>query len=139
MDAAFYQRILEASVPGLRVETCRLHLSGWDSVALEVNDELIFILYDAVRGALAGIIDWGDAWIGDPALDFVGLLSEYGREFTEATLAGYRGEQDATFWQRMYFYLSVVPFHEVLYGVMEGDEARIRQGVKGIEQALAQQ
>src|SRR5690348_3005704 len=42
MDAAFYQQILEASVPGLRVETCRLHLSGWDSVALEVNDTLIF-------------------------------------------------------------------------------------------------
>ncbi|HEU5368459.1 MAG TPA: phosphotransferase, partial [Ktedonobacterales bacterium] len=97
------------------------------------------ILYDTASSALAGIIDWGDAWIGDPALDFVGLLSEYGHEFTEATLAGYRGEQDATFWRRMHFYLRVVPFHEVLYGVQEGDETHIRQGVEGIEQALAQQ
>lgn len=300
MDAAFYQQILEASVPGLRVETCRLHLSGWDSVALEVNDTLIFrfprpnrpdveaqhameaallpelakalplpipqflyvgdgpagsgrrfvgyrkidgvelrasvlasaqaeriarqiaeflsclhafpveraaqlrvqggsaddwrrqeqalyqhvcdrvlplleapvraqaaalwerfltddahfafrpvlihrdlssdhMLYDTGSGTLAGIIDWGDASIGDPALDFVGVLSEYGRAFTEATLADYRGEQDATFWQRMQFYLAVAPFHEVLYGVQESDVAHIRQGVQGIEQALAQQ
>ncbi|HEY7357567.1 MAG TPA: phosphotransferase [Ktedonobacterales bacterium] len=300
MDAAFYQQMLEASVPGLRVETCKLHLSGWDSVALEVNDALIFrfprpnrpdveaqyeverallpelvqalplpvpqflyvgdgppgsgrrfvgyrkiagvelragdlaaaqpervarqlaeflsclhtfpveraaqlnvpgesaddwrreyqtlyrrvcdavlplleaparaqavalwerfltddahfafrpalihrdlssdhILYDAASGALAGIIDWGDVFIGDPAMDFVGLLGEYGRAFAEATLAGYRGEQDATFWQRMNFYLKVVPFHEVLFGARQGDEAHIRRGVQGVEQALARQ
>ncbi|HEY7358066.1 MAG TPA: phosphotransferase [Ktedonobacterales bacterium] len=300
MDAALYRQMLEASVPGLRVETCRLHLSGWDSVALEVNDTLIFrfprpnrpeveeqleierallpelakalplpipqflyvgdgppgsgrrfvgyrkidgvelrggdlaaaqpervarqlaeflsclhtfpveravqlkvpggsaddwrreyqalyqrvgdgvlplleapvqakaaalwerfltdeahfafrpalihrdlssdhILYDAASGVLAGIIDWGDVCIGDPAMDFVGLLSEYGREFAEATLAVYRGERDATFWQRMNFYLKVVPFHEVLFGARQSDEAHIRRGVQGIKRALARQ
>ncbi len=300
MDVTFYREILEASVPGLRVEQCKLHLGGWDSVALEVNDALIFrfprpnrpdveaqlekerallpelalalplpipvfdsigdapagsgrrfvgyrkingvelrgavlaaadleqiarqlaeflsclhafpvaraiqlglpatsaedwrsryqalyqevaeriwpllgaeeraagaalwegflqrdehfsfcpvlihadlssdhILYDAGRGTLAGIIDWGDARIGDPALDFVGLLSDYGLAFTERTLAAYRGEPDTTFWERVRFYQAIVPFYEVLYGFAEDSEEHIQRGLELTRQALAGQ
>jgi hypothetical protein len=38
----------------------------------------------------------------------------------------------------MRFYQAIVPFHEALFGVAEGDQAHIQQGVQMIEQALAQ-
>jgi aminoglycoside 2''-phosphotransferase len=88
------------------------------------------ILYDAARGALAGIIDWGDAGIGDPALDFVGLLGDYGQAFAEATLAAYLGERDAAFWQRVRFYEAAAPVHEMLFGLRVVDEAHIRRGLE---------
>ncbi len=297
MDEGWYRQVIEVSVPRLRVETCKLHLSGWDSVALEVNDALIFrfprpnrpdveeqlekerallpelanvlplpipqfayigdapsgsgrrfvgyrkidgvelrgddltmieiepiahqlaeflsrlhafpveravqlglpavsaadwrrqyeglyrrvserifqlleepvrtqnaalwegflsnddyftfrpalihrdlssdhILYDAARGVIVGIIDWGDASIGDPAFDFVGLLGDYGPAFAEATLAHYEGEHDTTFWQRMRFYAAIAPVHEVLFGLKHGDETHIRRGLAMIKHTL---
>lgn len=39
--------------------------------------------------ALAGIIDWGDARIGDPARDFVFLYEDWGTPFLDAVLAHY--------------------------------------------------
>jgi aminoglycoside 2''-phosphotransferase len=300
MDEAFYRQVIEASVRGLRVETCRLYTNGWDSVALEVNDALIFrfprpnrpdveaqlekemkllpelakalplaipqfvyagdgapgsgrrfvgyckiagvelrggdlasaqpevlarqlaeflsclhkfpveramqlglsavsaadwrrqyeelyervragvlpllgvaararaaalwesflqndahfafrpalihrdlnsdhILYDAGRGVITGIIDWGDVSIGDAAMDFADLFASYGAEFVELIFASYDPERDGTFWERVEFYAVVMPFHEVLFGLGEGDEARIRSGAQGIEEALARQ
>jgi aminoglycoside 2''-phosphotransferase len=92
------------------------------------------ILYDPGRGTLVGIIDWGDVSIGDPAMDFADLFASYGRNFVEMVLARYEPERDATFWERVSFYASVMPFYEVLFGLEEGDEAHIRHGMKGIEQ-----
>src|SRR5205085_1752402 len=46
------------------------------------------ILCDPERSTLTGVIDWGDATIGDPAMDFVGLHVDRGKEFTELVLAG---------------------------------------------------
>src|SRR6266516_984512 len=75
------------------------------------------IFCDPLRGVLTGVIDWGDATIVDPALDFVGLHSGRGSELTEHVLACYKGTVDAAFWKRMNFYLCYRPFSELLYGV----------------------
>jgi aminoglycoside 2''-phosphotransferase len=90
------------------------------------------IFCDPLRGVLTGIIDWGDATIGDPALDFVGLHSGRGREFTERVLALYQGTLDAAFWRRMDFYLRYGPFSELLYGAYIGSEKFIAQGIEGL-------
>ncbi|HLX58571.1 MAG TPA: phosphotransferase [Ktedonobacteraceae bacterium] len=90
------------------------------------------ILCDPARGVLTGVIDWGDAAIGDPALDFVGLHSERGREFTESVLAHYKGTLDAAFWRRMDFYLRYQPFSELLYGAYSNSEKFIAQGIEGL-------
>src|SRR5262249_50701735 len=71
------------------------------------------ILYNPARGAISGIIDWGDAAIGDPAIDFTGLLATYGEDFTERVLAHYQGEVDASFCDRMHFYRGIMPLNTV--------------------------
>ncbi len=90
------------------------------------------IFCDPVRGVLTGVIDWGDATIGDPALDFVGLHHGRGSELTEHVLACYKGTVDAAFWKRMNFYLCYRPFSELLYGVYSNSEKFIAKGIEGL-------
>lgn len=90
------------------------------------------IFCDPVRGVLTGVIDWGDATIGDPALDFVGLHNGRGRDFTEHVLAYYKGIVDVKFWKRIDFYLCYGPFSELLYGAYRGSEKFIKNGVEGL-------
>jgi aminoglycoside 2''-phosphotransferase len=94
----------------------------------DLNDD--HILYDPARGAITGIIDWGDVSIGDPAMDFAYPLKTYGPEFVSALFAGYQGEWDATFQERMRFYIAIMPLQEVLYGLLEGDESHVRNGLE---------
>jgi aminoglycoside 2''-phosphotransferase len=94
------------------------------------------ILYDEAGDTITGIIDWGDVKIGDPAMDFADLLHTYGREFVEVVLANYQLEQDATFWQRVSFYAAAMPFYEVLYGLIESDEAHVQHGLDGVRASL---
>ncbi len=93
----------------------------------DLNDD--HILYDPARGAITGIIDWGDVSIGDPAMDFADPLKTYGPEFVSALFASYQQEWDATFQQRMRFYIAIMPLQEVLYGLLEGDESHVRNGL----------
>ncbi|HJT58637.1 MAG TPA: phosphotransferase [Ktedonobacteraceae bacterium] len=90
------------------------------------------IFCDPEHSLLTGVIDWGDATIGDPALDFVGLHQGHGRAFTERVLEDYRGMVDAAFWQRMDFYLCYGPFSELLFGAYSESEKFIAQGIEGL-------
>ncbi len=145
----FYERVREQVFPLLdapmRAKTALL----WEEF---VNSEAHFrftptlihhdlnsehILCDPVGATISGIIDWGDAAIGDPAIDFVGLLHDCGADFTEQVLDGYRGTVDATFGQRMRFYDHAIPFHEILFGITIEDEEQIRQGVEALRVALS--
>ena len=63
----------------------------------------------AHRGEISGIIDWGDTAIGDPAIDFTGLLASYGKDFVERVLSRYRGRVDASFRDRCNFMLGGNP------------------------------
>ncbi len=88
------------------------------------------ILYDSARGTISGVIDWGDTAIGDPAIDFTGLLASYGEDFVERVLSHYQGTVDTSFRQRMRFYLGVMPLNTVLFGLSTGQEEYVRQGLR---------
>ncbi len=91
------------------------------------------IFCDPQHGCLTGVIDWGDSIIGDPALDFVGLHWGHGQTFTERVLENYQGMIDASFWQRMAFYLRYQPYAELLYGAYSGNEQILAQGKAGLQ------
>jgi aminoglycoside 2''-phosphotransferase len=95
------------------------------------------ILCDPTGARLAGIIDWGDVAIGDPAIDFAGIFYNCGAELTEQALAGYQGMVDETFRRRVAFYARIVPLHEVLFGIAIGHDAHIRQGLEDLRLRLA--
>ncbi|MDJ1474032.1 aminoglycoside phosphotransferase family protein [Bacillus sp. LS15-K4] len=47
------------------------------------------ILFNKQNKNISGIIDFGDAQIGDPAFDFAGLYYDFGREFTTSVYEQY--------------------------------------------------
>ena len=73
------------------------------------------------EGGRISIIDFGDALIADPALDFGGLLLAYGWPFAEQVLAAYGGDVDVHFRRRMRFYVDVVPIFLVAFGHLFND------------------
>lgn len=86
-------------------------------------------LFDSGQKRITGIIDWEDAAIGDPAFDFTGLL-DYGPEFVQEVLAGYRGPHDGSMLNRARFYCSIGPCYEVLYGLDCALPQHIAAGLK---------
>lgn len=47
------------------------------------------VLVDPETRELTGIIDWGDAVVGDPARDFIFMYEDWGTAFLQAALGGY--------------------------------------------------
>jgi len=92
------------------------------------------IFCDPERSILTGVIDWGDANLGDPAIDFVGLHLRHGRDFTKQVLTRYQSEVDAFFWRRIDFYLCYPPYSELLYGAYSGGETFIARGLAGLQE-----
>ncbi len=90
------------------------------------------ILYDPERGTITGIIDWGDTAIGDPAIDFAGLLADYGEEFTERVLSYYQGEIDDSIRRRVRFYQRAMPINTVLFGLDTGQAQYVQQGLEDL-------
>ena len=74
---------------------------------------------------LSGVIDFGDAMIADPALDFAGILNEFSWSFLERVLHHY-GDADPGALERARFYIDVVPIFQVEYGehIRNGEERR---------------
>ena len=80
-------------------------------------------IYASEDGHLEGIIDWADATLGDPALDFAGLLNDYPWRFLEAVLASYQahgGAVDPDALRRARFYIDVAPIFGVLWATESG-------------------
>lgn len=84
-------------------------------------------------GALAGVIDFGDAMVADPAIDLAGVLWGYGWPLAERVIAAYEaagGTSDGDTRRRMRFYVDVVPLFLVRYGdEFDGGETR-RAGLR---------
>jgi aminoglycoside phosphotransferase (APT) family kinase protein len=83
------------------------------------------LLLDTETGDLAGVIDWGDLSIGDPAQDFCGLPAAW----LPLLLAHYGGAVDATFAERVAFYRALGPYHTLLFGLRTGSEPFIARGL----------
>lgn len=88
-----------------------------------------------VKGDLAGVIDWGDAAPGDPAIDFAWSLHR-APEIGERALAAYGGAPDPTFRDRAKFYDALGPWHEVAYGLDAGRPERVASGLTGVRARL---
>ncbi len=77
-------------------------------------------------GRLAGVIDWGDARIGDPAIDYAWLLNG---PFTA-------WEVDDELRRRALVYHRLEPWFEVHYGVFTDQAAWVLTGLVGVRSRL---
>ena len=91
------------------------------------------ILVDPDADGLEGVIDWGDSRVGDPALDFTGLLASCSTEFVGQVLESYAVPLDGRFWERMAFYRDIIHFHKMRYGLELGDERFFAEGLRAFE------
>ena len=93
------------------------------------------ILWNPETEEITGIIDWGDVRIGDPALDFTGLLCDCGPEFTKMVLANYENNKDPTMLDRAAWYMKLFGFYFIEYGQTIDDDSYIEEGLKLIKEA----
>lgn len=79
------------------------------------------ILWDAARRRITGVIDFGGAGLGDPAVDVAGIICEvgYGEAFARRCLHIYPEVKGML--ARARFYVSTFALQEALFGVEQGD------------------
>jgi aminoglycoside phosphotransferase (APT) family kinase protein len=77
-------------------------------------------------GRLVGVIDWGDARIGDPALDYAWLLSGPFPDW----------DVDDGLRARAGFYQRLAPWFEAHYGLFTNRPAHVERGLAGIRSRL---
>lgn len=91
------------------------------------------VLVDVERVHITGIIDFGDARVGDPALDFAGCQGA----FRADALAAYKVSKSESLWERADIYREKIsPFHAALYGLEIGDPTWVRRGVEAVREEL---
>ena len=91
------------------------------------------VLLDAERGSITGVIDFGDACVGDPAFDFAGFEGP----FRDTMLSSYKLPLDETFEERPDVYRRISPFHAVLFGLdVAGDAGWVQRGIEAIRDGL---
>jgi aminoglycoside phosphotransferase (APT) family kinase protein len=81
-----------------------------------------------VDRSLAGVIDYSDAMVGVPALDFACILNDWSWNFLERVLAHYPLEVDADARRRTTFYITAGPLWDVRQGAITGDPTMLRAG-----------
>jgi aminoglycoside phosphotransferase (APT) family kinase protein len=85
----------------------------------------------SAEGDLAGVLDWGEASVGDPAVDFAWILGTAPGE-GERALAAYGGAPDDRFRDRCRFRFAMLPWHEVRSGVLTGRPDLVERGLRGV-------
>ncbi|MEX2372571.1 MAG: aminoglycoside phosphotransferase family protein [Dehalococcoidia bacterium] len=81
-------------------------------------------------GRLSGVIDFADAFIADPALDFAGVLNHLGWRDLERVWAAYSGEVDQGAIDRTRFYIEIAPIHQVTAGAAGVGPEERRRGIR---------
>jgi len=77
------------------------------------------ILYDSAQHEISGVLDFGVAGIGDPALDIGALISNYGEGFASRLGKTYPGL--GSLLPRARFYAQAIELQWVLLGIETGD------------------
>jgi aminoglycoside phosphotransferase (APT) family kinase protein len=77
-------------------------------------------------GRLIGVIDWGDARVGDPAIDYAWLLNGPFPDW----------DVDDELRRRARFYCRLAPWFEGHYSVFTKQPARLPGALRGIEERL---
>lgn len=91
------------------------------------------ILFENSVKKLTGIIDFGDAAIGDPDYDFMYLLDNYGVDFIKQIARFYENKNYEKFYHKLNFF-SLANKIQILIGSVENeDEGAVKEDYKNLE------
>jgi aminoglycoside phosphotransferase (APT) family kinase protein len=79
------------------------------------------LLFDPEMETLTGVIDWTDAAITDPAVDFGRLYRDFGPAALKAIVANYRAPWTAGTYERTVFFARCALLEDLAYGIHGGD------------------
>ncbi|MGK0535163.1 aminoglycoside phosphotransferase family protein [Bacillus sp. 'calajunan'] len=98
------------------------------------------ILFDHQNKTISGIIDFGDAQIGDPAFDFAGLYYDFGHEFTTSVYEQYStliSHHDPLFIHRITTFYQYSPLlHNMIYNFETKNELEFLAGTEKLKVIL---
>lgn len=95
------------------------------------------LLLDKSLARITGVLDWGDAEFGDPAMDFAGLLQWLGPAFLEEVLQAYSLETDPDIRTRVRFLACCEGVGDIHYGLETGKKAFALAGARAAQNAVA--
>lgn len=85
-------------------------------------------------GQITGIIDWGEAGIGDPAIDVMEIIYSMGEQSARRIFSWCRSSEKVFF--RALTYLSFSGFFDIEYGERLGDRRLIERGLVSLREKL---
>jgi aminoglycoside phosphotransferase (APT) family kinase protein len=85
-------------------------------------------------GSVSGVIDWTDACLDDPAIDLAWVLYGTPAPFRDEVLRTYNPDTEEL--HRSVDWYRLGPWHEVLWGLDEGDRAYVESGLAGVHRRL---
>lgn len=146
----FYQQVKEKIFPVLSKDLQDKITKSWNAFLtkdqhFQFQSVLIHrdlgeehILWDQKQECITGIIDWNDVSIGDPAIDFTGILDCYGDAFTETVLTHYQRSLDPTFLDRAEFYMKIGWCHCILYAQMIEDQQLLEESINQLDEYISE-
>jgi aminoglycoside phosphotransferase (APT) family kinase protein/8-oxo-dGTP pyrophosphatase MutT (NUDIX family) len=141
---ALWPRVQDVVLPGLSDDVARAvaveyarFLDTVDFAPVLVHGDLGMehVLVDA-DGDIVGVIDFEDATVGDPAIDFVGVFNAFGLTAARSVLEHY-GPVDVDVAARMRFYRWMGSVHAVLYASQVGDHDLHRGAIEELGRRIA--
>jgi aminoglycoside 2''-phosphotransferase len=108
----------------------------WPLVLTHYDLAAEHVLVDATGSQVTGVIDWGDVSIGDPTVDFVGLLTWVGEPFVQAVLDNYDGVVDERVFERVRPWSMFRAVQDIRFGVDRDLPAVIEMSVRALERDL---
>ncbi|HYZ91092.1 MAG TPA: phosphotransferase [Actinomycetota bacterium] len=94
------------------------------------------ILVDRESMSVTGIIDFEEAGVGDPVIDFVGLQIEFGDELVERIAQEYGSAFDGAARERCKFYAWMGSVHAIFYGLETSRQSIVDDGVRVLPKRL---
>lgn len=88
-------------------------------------------------GRVSGVIDWGDAIVGDPAIDFAGLYAWYGESWLEQVIECYPGKLDSALLLRSRYLAACLAVHNIALGQDLGQKRWVKAGQEALGRIFA--
>lgn len=98
------------------------------------------ILFNTQNKTISGVIDFGDAQIGDPAFDFAGLYYDFGHEFTTSVYEQYSAvisHRDPLLIHRITTFYQYSPLlHNLIYNIETNNEITLKKNEEQLKAIL---
>jgi aminoglycoside phosphotransferase (APT) family kinase protein len=108
---------------------------GWAPVFSHNDLGIEHVLVDPGTWTVTGVIDWSDAAIVDPAVDFGLLYRDLGPAAAHAAVGSYRtgANELVTLEERARFYARCSVFEDLAYGLQTGRDAYVDKSLAALE------